>query len=95
MSPESIKSAIEKSLDTTHVDVQGDGRHFEAVVVSGNFEGKTPVERHKLVYSALGGAMKEDIHALSIKTYTQKQWDSLKNGGEKCLKISKIQSALR
>ncbi len=82
MSPESIKSTIEKSLDANHVEVVGDGTHFETVVVSGNFEGKTQVDRHKLVYSALGDAMKRDIHALSIKAYTPQQWDEiLKTGG--------------
>lgn len=79
MSPENIKSAIEKSLDASHVEVDGDGSHFEAVVVSADFEGKTPVDRHKLVYSALGDAMREEIHALSIKTYTPEQWS--KTGG--------------
>ncbi|MGI9558904.1 MAG: BolA family protein [Thermodesulfobacteriota bacterium] len=79
MSPENIKSAIEKSLDASHVEVDGDGSHFEAIVVSADFEGKTPVDRHKLVYSALGDAMREEIHALSIKTYTPEQWS--KTGG--------------
>ncbi len=81
MSPENIKSVIEKSLDTRHVEVEGDGTHFEAVVVSGDFEGKTPVDRHKLVYAALGDAMKEEIHALSIKTYTPEQWTETLSGG--------------
>ncbi|QMU56669.1 MAG: BolA/IbaG family iron-sulfur metabolism protein [Candidatus Mycalebacterium zealandia] len=81
VSPESIKETIEKSIAATHVEVDGDGTHFEAVVVSGDFEGKSPVDRHKLVYSALGDAMKEEIHALSIKTYTPEQWGGEKNGG--------------
>jgi len=95
VSPESIKSAIEKSLETSHVEVQGDGTHFEAVVVSGDFEGKTPIDRHKLVYSALGDAMKKDIHALSIKTYTPEQWSGNKQGGYKCRKKSGIRSPIR
>lgn len=75
MSPENIKSAIEKSINASHVEVSGDdGAHFEAVVVSGEFEGKTPVERHKMVYAALGDAMRGEIHALSIKTYTPEQY---------------------
>lgn len=75
MSPENIKSVIENSLDATSVEVRGDdGAHFEAVVVSADFEGKTPVERHQMVYAALGDAMREEIHALSIKTYTPQQW---------------------
>lgn len=78
MSPENIKSAIEKSLDARHVEVGGDGTHFEAVVVSEDFDGRTPIERHKMVYAALGDAIKEDIHALSIKTYTPDQWKEAK-----------------
>lgn len=80
MSPENIKAVIEKSLATSHVAVEGDGTHFEAVVVSGDFDGKTPVERHKMVYAALGDAMKKDIHALSIKAYTPGQWNETGGG---------------
>lgn len=81
MSPENIKSVIEKSLAARHVAVEGDGTHFEAIVVSGDFDGKTPVERHKMVYAALGDAMKKDIHALSIKAYTPEQWNETAPGG--------------
>lgn len=60
------------------VDVDGDGTHFEAVIVSSVFNGKTLLERHQLVYNVLGEAMKERIHALSLKTYTPEQWDKIK-----------------
>ena len=60
------------------VDVDGDGTHFEAVIVSGAFNGKTLLERHQMVYKALGDAMKERIHALSLKTYTPEQWEKMK-----------------
>lgn len=60
------------------VDVDGDGTHFEAVIVSSAFNGKTLLERHQLVYNVLGEAMKERIHALSLKTYTPEQWDKIK-----------------
>ena len=79
MSPENIKSAIEKSINASFVEVRGDdGAHFEAVVVSGDFEGKTPVERHQMVYASLGDAMRGEIHALSIKALTPEQY-----GGKK------------
>ncbi|GIL04097.1 MAG: hypothetical protein AMXMBFR72_14290 [Betaproteobacteria bacterium] len=50
------------------LEVRGDGHHFEALIVSPAFEGKTRVQRHQLVYAALGGRMREEIHALSMKT---------------------------
>ena len=60
-------------------DPMNDGSHFEAVIVSDEFEGKSLIQRHQVVYKALGDAMKEDIHALSMKTYTPDQWDQFSN----------------
>lgn len=68
--PEQIKTYIESNLACEHVHVVGDGSHFEAVIVSKAFEGKRLIQRHQLVYAALGDRMKEDIHALSMKTLT-------------------------
>jgi acid stress-induced BolA-like protein IbaG/YrbA len=75
MDPEEIKVLIEKGLPSSTVAVQGDGTHFEAIVVSRDFEGKSLIEQHQIVYNALGDAMKEQIHALSLKTYTPHQWE--------------------
>ena len=75
MNPEIIKSMIEKGMNTSYVHVEGDGTHFNAIIVSDEFEGKLPVERHKLVYNVLGKAMNEQIHALSMKTLTPSQWE--------------------
>ncbi|MCI0481152.1 MAG: BolA family transcriptional regulator [Candidatus Dadabacteria bacterium] len=69
---------IEAGMPGSSVDVDGDGTHFEAVIVSSAFDGKTLLERHQLVYNVLGEAMKERIHALSLKTYTPEQWDKIK-----------------
>ena len=74
MSIEEIKTLIESGISTSYVNVIGDGTHFEAVVVSSDFENKILIDRHKLVYNALGDAMDEDIHAISLKTYTPDQW---------------------
>jgi len=57
--------------------VTGDGRHFDAVVVSNEFMGKTPLERHRVIYSALGDMMKDQVHALSMKLYTINEWGKL------------------
>ena len=71
--PESVKSGIEAGLACEHVEVIGDGQHFQAVVVSRAFEGKSRVQRHQLVYQALGERMREEIHALSMKTLTPEE----------------------
>ena len=78
MSIEEIKTLIESGINTTYVNVVGDGTHFEAVIVSSEFEDKMLIDRHKLVYGALGDAMVEDIHAISLKTYTPDQWENIK-----------------
>jgi stress-induced morphogen len=56
-------------------DYTGGGDHFQAVVVTTAFEGKSLVQRHKLVYAALGGMLQDRIHALTLKTYTPHQWE--------------------
>jgi acid stress-induced BolA-like protein IbaG/YrbA len=76
MDPKEIKAMIEAGLPGSTVDVEGDGTHFEAVVVYAGFEGKALLERHQIVYNTLGEAMKQRIHALSLKTYTPEQWES-------------------
>ena len=72
--PEQIKGWIQDSLSCEHVEVQGDGHHFEAVIVSPAFRGKSRVQQHQLVYAALGGRMGAEIHALSMKTFTPEDW---------------------
>jgi acid stress-induced BolA-like protein IbaG/YrbA len=70
ITPEDIKMWIEAGLSGSQVDVTGDGRHFDAVIVSAQFEGKSAVQRHQMVYSVLGEKMRADIHALSMRTVT-------------------------
>ncbi|MCK5392298.1 MAG: BolA/IbaG family iron-sulfur metabolism protein [Deltaproteobacteria bacterium] len=76
MDPKEIKIMIENGMSNLVVNVDGDGTHFEALIVSTEFEGKSLIERHKIVYGVLGNAMKERIHALSLKTFTPEQWES-------------------
>ena len=73
VSSESIKSGIEAGLACERVEVSGDGQHFQALVVSGAFAGKSRVQRHQLVYKALGDRMREEIHALSMQTLTPEE----------------------
>jgi acid stress-induced BolA-like protein IbaG/YrbA len=70
---ESIKQSIEAGLACNHVEVSGDGHHWEAVIVSEAFAGKSRVQRHQLVYAALGDRMREEIHALSMRTITPQE----------------------
>ena len=74
VTPESIKTHIETALPCELVQVEGDGHHFNAVIVSAEFQGKNMVQQHQLVYGALGDRMKQEIHALSMKTLTPEQW---------------------
>jgi acid stress-induced BolA-like protein IbaG/YrbA len=72
--PSSIEDSIRAGLACTHLEVKGDGAHFEALVVSPDFAGLTRVRRHQLVYAALGERMREEIHALSMKTLSPEEW---------------------
>ena len=74
--PADVQSFIEKGLACDHVDVEGDGRHFFATIVSAEFEGTSRVARQRRVYQALGDRMREQIHALSMKTLTPAEWAS-------------------
>ena len=68
--PAEIERFITQGLACAHLEVQGDGRHFFATIVSAEFEGASRVVRHQKVYAALGDRMREQIHALSMKTLT-------------------------
>jgi acid stress-induced BolA-like protein IbaG/YrbA len=74
VTPESVKSGIEAGLACEHIEVLGDGQHFQALVVSAAFAGRSRVQRHQLVYAALGERMREEIHALSMQTLTPEEW---------------------
>jgi len=77
VTPESIRLNIAQGLTTEHLSVVGDdGTHFEAVIVSEAFAGKSRVQRHQMVYQTLGDRMRAEIHALSMKTYTPQEWQS-------------------
>ena len=76
VTPEQVRSYIQDSLPCDHVEVVGDGHHFEAVIVSPEFRGKSRLQQHQAVYRALGDRMREEIHALSMKTLTPEDWAS-------------------
>ena len=72
--PDDVRRYIAQGLDCQHLEVRGDGQHFEALIVAQAFEGKSRVARHQLVYAALGDRMREEVHALSMQTLTPAQW---------------------
>lgn len=72
--PEQIKNYIQAGLACEQVEVDGDGHHFYALIVSGAFEGKSRIARHQLVYAALGDRMRQEIHALSMRTLTPREY---------------------
>lgn len=75
LTAENVKTYIESALPCEHVQVEGDdGRHFTALIVSAQFQGKNTVQQHQMVYKSLGDKMKQEIHALSMKTLTPEQW---------------------
>jgi len=74
VAPEDVKRYIQEKLSCQHLEVIGDGQHFEALIVSEAFRGKSRVQRHQLVYGALGDRMREEIHALSMQTLTPEDW---------------------
>ncbi len=80
LSSTQIETYIAQGLPCEHVAVVGDdGQHFEAVVVSKEFTGKSMVQQHQLVYKALGDRMRAEIHALSMRTFTPEQWQAQHN----------------
>lgn len=72
-----IYQTIAENIGCSFLDVSGDGRHFEATVVSEEFSGLNRLARHRLIYNALGERMKEEIHALSMKLFTAEEWNKL------------------
>ncbi|HEV7914912.1 MAG TPA: BolA family protein [Albitalea sp.] len=74
--PAEVQRFIAQGLACEHLEVDGDGRHFFATIVSAEFEGASRVARHQKVYRALGDRMREQIHALSMKTLTPAEWAS-------------------
>lgn len=77
MQPEELKRMIEVGLPGSTARVTGDGSHFDATVISERFVGKTPVQKHQLVFSTLGDNIRRGvIHALNIRAYSPEEWEN-------------------
>jgi|SRR5579871_3921740 len=72
--PATLEQYLRQGMPCEHLEVAGDGHHFEAIIVSAEFRGKTRVQRHQVVYRALGQRMQSEIHALSMQTLTPEEW---------------------
>ena len=80
LSAQQLENYITQNLACDYIKVLGDdGTHFEALVVSPAFVGKSMVQQHQLVYAALGDRMRAEIHALSMRTMTPEAWQKLNN----------------
>jgi len=78
--PAQVQQYIADNVACDHIEVRGDGRHFEALIVSAEFEGKRRIARHQHVYAALGDRMREEIHAISMQTLTPEEYKANPNG---------------
>jgi acid stress-induced BolA-like protein IbaG/YrbA len=78
METAAVAALIRAGMPGAEVQVTGDGRHFEARVVSSEFEGRSLIERHRLVLATVTAEIERDeLHALSIKAYTPAQWAAM------------------
>ncbi len=84
INPEKLKDMIQAGLPGAEVQVQdltGGGDHYQAIVVSPAFAGKSLVQQHQLVYGAVNQVIEtEELHALALKTYTPERWAVLNPG---------------
>ena len=90
-----IKSRLKKTIAIDHLTIMDDtgkhlrhqhydgGRHFKIIIVSSTFEGVSLLDRHKLVYQALGGMIKNEIHAIGLKTIATSEYKNEKDA-ESC-----------
>ncbi len=75
MTADQLKAIISAGLPCEHLELEGDGRHWYATIVSASFEGQRLVQRQRLVYATLGNRMQTDeVHALSMKTFSPAEW---------------------
>lgn len=72
---EQIKSLIETGIPHARATVTSDGRHFEVVIISEEFNNQDTLTRHRLVFSTLGDRMESEIHAMSLHTFTQEEYN--------------------
>ena len=78
MQPEEIKRLIEAGLTDAEALVEGDGAHFSALVISPAFAGKSRIQKQQLVYDTVRAQLLDGtLHALTLKTFTPEEWETL------------------
>jgi acid stress-induced BolA-like protein IbaG/YrbA len=83
MQPDVIRDMIEAGLPECQAHVEGDGTHFNAIVVTPAFDGKTRLQKQQMVYDTVRTHLLDgSLHALSIKAFTPSEWESLDDGQE-------------
>ncbi len=70
LSPDSVELIDDSEQHAGHAGARGGGGHFQLIIVSPLFEGKSAQARHRMVHAALGALLEREIHALTIKAYT-------------------------
>ena len=75
-SPSQLDIVDDSHKHAGHEGAKAGGGHFNVLIVATAFEGKSLLQRHRMVYEAMGDAMKSDIHALSIKAHTPQETES-------------------
>jgi acid stress-induced BolA-like protein IbaG/YrbA len=82
MTATELQDILAQGLVCEHLQVVGDGRHWQAVIVCQAFEGLSRIQRHQQVYAAQGQRMHTDeVHALSMRTLTPAEWSSQGDSG--------------
>jgi acid stress-induced BolA-like protein IbaG/YrbA len=74
MTSEEMKARIEAGIEGAEAHVRTDGHHFEAVVVADAFEGLPRLKQHRLVFGVLREELREEVHALQLRTFTRSEW---------------------
>lgn len=86
--PEQIYSYLIANIECTHLEVNGDGQHFFVKIVADEFNGLRSLARQRRVYRALGGKMDDEIHALSMETFTPQEWSAKQSVSFKNMALS-------
>ncbi|MBF0444114.1 MAG: BolA/IbaG family iron-sulfur metabolism protein [Magnetococcales bacterium] len=74
METETLREIIANGIEHEYLTLNGDGRHFDLTIVSAAFNGLGKIQQHQMIYKVLGDLMKEDVHALNMKTFTPEAW---------------------
>ena len=69
LNPEQVAIRDDSALHAGHEGARSGGGHFNLTIVSAQFQGKSTLARHRLIYEALGPLMRREIHALAIRAY--------------------------